>query len=74
MYVILIKYRKCCQTTFKIIEKSRSRGHGDIIISTSMSTTSPEISMCVVPSEVLRKLRTDFVYNNGVVEKSLLHV
>ena len=37
-------------------------------------TTSPGTSTCEVPSDVSRKLRADLVYNNGVVEVSLLHV
>ena len=62
------------QRTCDIIQKSRSHQHGDIIISTSMSTTSPETSTCEVPSDILWKLRADVVYDNGVIEVSLLHV
>ena len=62
------------QRTFKNIKKSRSRRHADIIMSTSMSTTSPETSTCEVSSDVLWKLRADFVYNNAIVEIRLLHV
>ena len=62
------------QRKFEIIQKSSSRRHGDIIISTSTLTMSPETSTCEVPSDVLRKLRADFVYANGVVEIHLLHV
>ena len=35
---------------------------------------SPETFTCEVSSDVLRKLRADFVYDNGAVEISLLHV
>ena len=34
---------------------------------------SPETSTCMVPIDVLCKLRVDFVYDNGVIEISLLH-
>ena len=61
------------QRTFKIIQKSRSCRHGDIIVLTSTSTTSPETSTCGVSSDVLCKLQTDFVHDNGVIEISLLH-
>ena len=59
------------QRTFEIVQKSRSCLHSVIIISTSMSTTSPETSTCEVPSDVLRKLRADFVYDNDDVEITL---
>ena len=64
------------QRTSEIVKKKKSRlcRHGDIIISTSTLTTSLETSTCEVPSDVLLKLLADFVYNNGVVEISLLHV
>ena len=55
-------------------QKSRSQRHSDTIISTSTLTTSPKTSMCEVLSDVLRKLRADFVHNNDVIERSLLHV
>ena len=60
------------QRTFEIVQKWKSRGHGDITLSTS--TASPETSTYELSSDVLRKLRADFVYNNGVIEVSLLHV
>ena len=72
--LFLYNIANVAQRTFEIVQKLRSRWHGDIIISTSMSTTSPETSTCKVPSDVLRKLQADFVYDNGVVEISLLHV
>ena len=62
------------QKTFEIIQKSISHQHGDIIISTSTSCTSPVTSTCEVLSDILHMLQVDFVYNNGVVEISLLHV
>ena len=68
--IFLCSIVNVAQRTFKIIQKSRSRRHGDIIISTSTSTTNLETSMCEVPSNVLQKLRADFVYDNGVVEIS----
>ena len=41
------------QHPFQIVKKSRSRGHGDIIISIRMHvTTSPETSTCEAPSDV----------------------
>ena len=33
-----------------------------------MSTTSPETSTCKVPSDILRKVVADFVYDNGIIE------
>ena len=74
VYVILCNIANVAQRTFEIIQKSRSHQHGNIIILTSTSTTSPATSTYVVPSDVLQKLRADFVYNNGVIEISLLHV
>ena len=41
----------------KIVQKSRSRRCGDIIISTSTLTMSPETSTCEVPSDFLWKLQ-----------------
>ena len=55
-YFCAICTANVAQRTFKIVQKSRSRQYGDIIISTSMSTTSSETSTCDVPSDVLRKL------------------
>ena len=62
------------QRTFEIVQKSRSRRQGDIIILTSTSTMSPETSTCEVSSDVLQKLRADFVYNNCIIEIILLHL
>ena len=73
-YFCAIYIANIAQRTFKIVQKLRLHGHGDIIISTSMSTMSPEISMCEVPSDVLLKLRADFVCDNGIIEVSLLHI
>ena len=56
------------QRTFKIVQKSRSPGHGDIIISTNTLTVSPETSTCEVLREILLKLQAEFVYINDVVE------
>ena len=39
-----------------------------------MWITRPKTSTCEVLSDVLRKLRDDFVYDNGVIEISLLRV
>ena len=64
------------QKTFKIIQKSRSCKHGNIIISkkrTSTACASPETSTCEVPRDISRKLQLN-VCDNGVVEVSLLHV
>ena len=35
---------------------------------------SSEISTCEVASDILQKFRADFVYDNGILEVSLLHV
>ena len=49
------------QRTFEIVQKSRSREHGDIIISTrthvDCAHASPETSTCEVPRDVSRKLQ-----------------
>ena len=46
-----------------------------LTISTDTSTTSPETSTCGnLPSDISRKLRVDFVYDNSIVEVNLLHV
>ena len=76
VYVFLCNIINVAQRTFEIVQKSISRRHGDIhvIISTSMSHYSPVTSMCEVLSDVLSKLRADIVYDNGIVEISLLHV
>ena len=42
--------------------------HGDIITSTSTSTLSPKTFTCKVPSDILRNLRAEFMYDNNVVE------
>ena len=39
-----------------------------------MGVASPEISTCEVPNDFLLTLPADSVYENGVVEVSLLHV
>ena len=57
------------QRTFEIVQRLRSCGHGDIIISTSMLTTSPKTSTCEVLGDVLRNLQADFVYDNGHRDK-----
>ena len=62
------------QKTFRIVQKSRSCGHSDIIISTNTSTMSPDTSMCEIPCDVLRKLRVDFVHDNDIIEIGLQHV
>ena len=54
------------QKTLEFIQKLGSCRQGDIIISTNTSTMNPETSTYMVPSDVLRKLRADFVYNNGI--------
>ena len=55
------------QRTFEIIQKSRSREHGDIIISTR---TYVDCTHARVP----RLPRARYRMNNCVVEVSLLHV
>ena len=72
--LFLCNIASVAQKTFEIVRKSRSRRYGNIIISTSTSTTSPETSTCEMPSDVIWKLLANFVYNKGIVEVSLLHV
>ena len=54
--LFLCNIANIAQKTFKIVQNSRSWGHGDIIIiinkNVRMSITSPETSMCEVPSDV----------------------
>ena len=49
------------QRTFEIVQKSRSREHGRIIMSTrtyvGCTRASPETSTCNVPRDVSRKLQ-----------------
>ena len=69
-----VQYSKRCSKKIReIVQKSRSHQHSNIIISTSTSTMSPKTSMYEVPSDVSCKLQADFVYDNGIVEISLLH-
>ena len=58
------------QRTFEIVQNSRSFKIRDHARQATWST-SPETPTCEVPSYILRKLRADVVYDNGVVEKSL---
>ena len=62
------------QRKYEIIQKLRSRRHGNIIISKTPSTMSPKTFTCEIPSDVLRKLQADFEYDNGIIEMCLLHV
>ena len=72
--LLLCNIATVAQKTFRIIQKSRSCGHSDIIISTNTSTMSPDTPMCEIPCDVLRKLRADFVHDNDIIEIGLLHV
>ena len=51
------------QRTFEIVQKSRSREHGDIISTRTLNVrrlcvrTSPDTSMCETPRDVSRKLQ-----------------
>ena len=72
--LFLCNIASVAQKTFEIIRKSRSRRYGNIIISTSTSTTSLETSTCEMPSDIIWKLLADFVYDKSIVEVSLLHV
>ena len=61
--LFLCNIANVAQRTFEIIQKSRSRELGDIIISTRtanirrLCTRSPEISTCEVLRDVSRKLQ-----------------
>ena len=76
--LFLCNVAKIAQKTFEIVQKLRPYRYGDTIILTNMLTTCPDTSMCEceVLSDAVRKLRADFVYDNGVVaiHVSLLHV
>ena len=85
--LFLCNIANVAQRTFEIVQKSRSREHGDIIIYyrqereriiihqlRAHARASPETSTCEVPCDVSRKVAADFVFDNGVVEVSLLHV
>ena len=50
--LFLCNIANIAQRTFEIIQKSRSREHDDIILSTSSSTTSPVTSKCEALSDV----------------------
>ena len=47
--LFLCNIANIAQGTFEIVQKSRSHGHDNIIISIRMLTTSPEASTCEVP-------------------------
>ena len=72
MFIFFCNIANVTQTTFEIVQKSRSHEHGNIII--IYKHTSRKASMCEAPSDVSWKLRADFVYDNGIVEANLLHV
>ena len=78
--LFLCNIANIAQRTFEIIQKLRSREHGDIInyidknVCRLRARASPETSMCEVPRDVSKKLAADFVCTNGIVEVSLLHV
>ena len=72
--LLLCNIATVAQKTFRIIQKLRSCGHSDIIISTNTSTMSSGTPMCEIPCDVLRKLRADFVHDNDIIEIGLLHV
>ena len=75
--VFLCNIANVAQRTFEIIQKPRSRKHGDIIISTRMhvdgARASPRTSTCEVPRD-FKEVAADFVCDNGILEVSLLHV
>ena len=53
--LFLCNIANVAERTFEIVQKSRSRGYDDIIMSTNTLTTSPETSMCEVQSDILWK-------------------
>ena len=59
--LFLCNIANVAQRTFEIVQKSKSREHGDIIILTRMyvdsARESPETSTCEVPHDVSRKLQ-----------------
>ena len=75
--LFLCNIANVAQRTFKIVQKSRSHGHGNI-------TISARTCICVdydsrdfhVRSTKWRftKVAADFVYDYGIVEVSFLHV
>ena len=59
--LFLCNVAKLAQRTFEIVQKSKSCGHGDIIIYINKNVRtlirSPETSTCEVPSDISRKLQ-----------------
>ena len=62
--LFLCNIANVAQRTFEIVQKSRSREHGDIINfidknvePTSTARESPETSTCGVPRDISRKLQ-----------------
>ena len=59
--LFLCNIANVAQRTFEIVQKSRSREHGDIIILTrtyvDCARASPETSTCELPRDVSRKLQ-----------------
>ena len=63
--LFLCKIASVAQRTFEIVQKSRSRKHGDIITCTYSDKNvcrlyvcaSPETSTCEVPRDISRKLQ-----------------
>ena len=59
--LFLCNIANIAERTVEIVQKSRSREHGNIIISTKTYVdcvcASPETSTCEVPSDISRKLQ-----------------
>ena len=74
--LFLCNIANVAQRTFKIVHKSRSREHGDII-STRTYIDCARGRVLKLPRARYRvtfQKSSDFVCDNGVIEESLLHV
>ena len=76
--LFLCNIANVAQRTFEIVQKSRSRKHSDIIISTRTYVNCARMRVPRLPRARYRvtfqEVAADFVYDNGVVEVNLLHV
>ena len=78
VYVIFVQYSKFKRCSKNIRDRLKieitQTWQYNYIDKYVASSTSPETPTCELPSDVLRKLRADFVCSDSVIEISLLQV
>ena len=80
--LFLCNIANVAQRIFEIVQKSRSREHGNIInyIDTNIKRTStvrvlePRVFHMRGTEQNFKKVAADFVCDNGIIEVSLLYV